>query len=100
MSLESIHRLMAHAREHCYAVGYFESWNLDSLQGVIEAAERTRSPMIIGFNGEFLSQRAGATLEEARSRRRSRARRVPMRQPDAKNRPTPRTRRISSRRLA
>ena len=42
-----------------YAVGYFESWNLESLQGVIDAAEQTRSPIIIGFNGEFLcSQRA------------------------------------------
>ena len=37
-----------------YAVGYFESWNLESLQGVVDAAEQTRSPVIIGFNGEFL----------------------------------------------
>jgi fructose/tagatose bisphosphate aldolase len=64
MPLESIDRLMKAAQHHDYAVGYFESWNLDSLQGVIDAAEETRSPMIIGFNGEFLSQRAGATPEE------------------------------------
>lgn len=38
-----------------YAVGYFESWNLESLQGVIDAAEQTRSPILIGFNGEFLT---------------------------------------------
>jgi len=38
-----------------YAVGYFESWNLESLQGVIDAAEQTRSPIIVGFNGGFLS---------------------------------------------
>jgi len=37
-----------------YAVGYFESWNLESLQGTIDAAEATRSPIIIGFNGDFL----------------------------------------------
>jgi fructose/tagatose bisphosphate aldolase len=36
-------------------VGYFESWNLESLQGVVDAAEATRSPILIGFNGEFLS---------------------------------------------
>lgn len=64
MPLESIDRLMSHAQHHDYAVGYFESWNLDSLQGVIDAAEKTRSPVIIGFNGEFLSQRAGATAKE------------------------------------
>ena len=38
-----------------YAVGYFESWNIESLQGVIDAAEQTRSPIIVGFNGGFLS---------------------------------------------
>jgi len=38
-----------------YALGYFESWNLESLQGVLDAAEQTRSPVIIGFNGDFLS---------------------------------------------
>src|SRR5579863_6072894 len=64
MSLEPIDRLMHHAQDHEYAVGYFESWNLDSLQGVIDAAEQTRSPVIIGFNGEFLSQRVGATADE------------------------------------
>ena len=58
MSIEAISRLMDGAQRHGYAVGYFESWSLDSLQGVIDAAEGTRSPMIIGFNGEFLSQRS------------------------------------------
>jgi hypothetical protein len=64
MALETIARLMGDARRGEYAVGYFESWNLDSLQGVIDAAEQTRSPVIIGFNGEFLSQRAGARPED------------------------------------
>ena len=64
MSLERIEQLMKAAQSGQYAVGYFESWNLDSLQGVIDAAEKTRSPVIIGFNGEFLSQRAGATTDE------------------------------------
>lgn len=56
MSLESIGNLMAAARRGGYAIGYFESWNLESLQGVIDAAEATHSPIIVGFNGEFLSR--------------------------------------------
>src|ERR1700747_3248353 len=55
MPLWAISELVRHAREHGYALGYFESWNLESLQGVLDAAETTRSPIIIGFNGEFLS---------------------------------------------
>ncbi len=55
MSLEPVSEMMRHARSHHYAVGYFESWSIDSLCGVIDAAEQTRSPVIIGFNGEFLS---------------------------------------------
>lgn len=46
---------MQHARRNGYALGYFESWSIESLCGVIDAAEQTRSPVIIGFNGEFLS---------------------------------------------
>lgn len=64
MPLESISRLMQAAEREQYAVGYFESWNLDSLQGVIDAAEQTRSPTIVGFNGEFLSRRAGAKEDD------------------------------------
>jgi fructose-bisphosphate aldolase, class II len=56
MPLEPIGVLMHRARQGRYALGYFESWNLESLQGVIDAAEQTRSPIIIGFNGEFLSR--------------------------------------------
>jgi ketose-bisphosphate aldolase len=55
MPLRPIDELVGHAREHRYALGYFESWNLESLQGVLDAAEETYSPVIIGFNGEFLS---------------------------------------------
>jgi len=55
MPLTPTTQLLHHALAHRYAVGYFESWNLESLQGVIDAAETTRSPIIIGFNGEFLS---------------------------------------------
>jgi ketose-bisphosphate aldolase len=55
MPLVSIDQLLSHCRQRGYAIGYFESWNLESLQGVLDAAEQTRSPTILGFNGEFLS---------------------------------------------
>jgi ketose-bisphosphate aldolase len=63
MPLESIARLLAGCRGGGYAVGYFESWNLESLQGVLDAAEQTRSPVIVGFNGEFLSRPDRLTAE-------------------------------------
>jgi fructose/tagatose bisphosphate aldolase len=56
MSLEPIGQLMAHARRHRYAVGYFESWDVASLEGVIDAAEKSRAPVVVGFNGEFLAR--------------------------------------------
>jgi ketose-bisphosphate aldolase len=56
MSLWPINQLIQRARKQEYALGYFESWNLESLQGVVDAAEMTGSPIIIGFNGEFLSR--------------------------------------------
>lgn len=48
--------MMEEAQAGRYAVGYFESWNFESLSGVIDAAEQTRSPVILGFNGEFLTR--------------------------------------------
>ncbi len=63
MPLEPIPRLLSAANRGQYALGYFESWNLESLQGVIDAAEQTRSPVILGFNGEFLSGPARRTEE-------------------------------------
>lgn len=56
MPLEAIGRMMRRALDRGYAVGYFESWNLESLQGVVDAAEEARAPIILGFNGDFLSR--------------------------------------------
>lgn len=56
MPLEPVGPMLTLARREGYAVGYFESWNLESLQGVVDAAEQTRSPIILGFNGDFLSR--------------------------------------------
>jgi ketose-bisphosphate aldolase len=63
MPLESVPEMLRRAREGGYAVGYFESWNLESLYGVIDAAELAQAPVIVGFNGEFLS-RAERTAAE------------------------------------
>jgi len=54
MSIVSMTKLLEHARTKRYAVGYFESWNLESMLSVINAAEQTHSPIIIGFGGLFL----------------------------------------------
>ncbi len=51
MPLVSFKEMMEDAEKGGYAVGYFESWNLESLQAVWEAAEETRSPVILGFSG-------------------------------------------------
>lgn len=54
MSLVVFSELMRHAEKNSYAVGYFESWNLESLLAVADAAEHTRSPVILGFSGIYL----------------------------------------------
>jgi fructose/tagatose bisphosphate aldolase len=58
MSLTSFGALMAEAEQGGYAVGYFESWNLESLLAVADAAEATRSPVILGFSGLSLPEPA------------------------------------------
>jgi ketose-bisphosphate aldolase len=54
MPLVSMNKLLADAKAGGYSVCYCESWNLESLQAVIEAAEELRAPIIAGFNGGFL----------------------------------------------
>src|ERR1700751_323514 len=66
MSLWPISELVQHARKNQYALGYFESWNLESPQGGLDAAEMTGSPIIIGFNGEFLSRPGRRVTERIR----------------------------------
>ena len=55
MGLVAMADLMLKAREGKYAVGYFESWDLQSLKAVVSAAEEESSPVIIGFNGGILN---------------------------------------------
>ena len=51
MPVVAFQELMRQADRGQYAVGYFESWDLQSLQAVADAAEATRSPVIVGFGG-------------------------------------------------
>jgi ketose-bisphosphate aldolase len=66
MPLVDMRKLLAHAREHRYAAGYFEAWNLESLLAVKDAAEAEGSPVIIGFNGKFLGNKARRVRENIR----------------------------------
>jgi len=55
MPLTSFRELMADAERAGYAVGYFESWDLESLLAVCDAAEATHSPVLLGFSGLYLT---------------------------------------------
>lgn len=55
MALVHMHDMLLHAYENKYAIGAFDVVNLDMLQGVIEAAERCRAPVIIGLAEPHLS---------------------------------------------
>jgi ketose-bisphosphate aldolase len=57
MALVSMNKLMNHALNNNYAVGYFEAWNMESILAVVDAAEKTNSPVIIGFGGQFIGSK-------------------------------------------
>ena len=50
---------MEEAEAGGYAVGYFESWNLESLLAVADAATAVRSPVLLGFSGIYLPSTEG-----------------------------------------
>ena len=54
MPLVGFNSMMHDAAKRGYALGYFESWNLESLLAVADAAETTHSPVILGFSGVYL----------------------------------------------
>jgi ketose-bisphosphate aldolase len=51
MALVSLQTILHHACRHGYAVGYFEAWDLYSLEAALDAAEALRAPAILGFGG-------------------------------------------------
>jgi len=48
--------LLKTALKNNFAVGYFQAWNEDSLEAVLEAAEVTSSPVLLGFGGTPVNQ--------------------------------------------
>jgi ketose-bisphosphate aldolase len=56
-------RLLRHAEEHQYAVGYFEAFNMDCMLAVLTAAEQSDSPVIIGFGGQFVGSKKRTVKE-------------------------------------
>jgi fructose-bisphosphate aldolase, class II len=54
MTIVGFNELMLDAQLGGYAVGYFESWNLESLLAIADAAESMHSPVLMGFSGIFL----------------------------------------------
>ena len=75
--LISFNQLLDDALSGGYAVGYFESWDVYSLEAVLEAAEAENAPVILGFGGVMmepgwldgggLERLAALGLETARS---------------------------------
>jgi ketose-bisphosphate aldolase len=63
MPLVSMQEIVQDAWRKRYAVGYFECWNLESALAVVDAAERMRSPVIIGFSGRFLASEGRVVRE-------------------------------------
>jgi tagatose 1,6-diphosphate aldolase GatY/KbaY len=63
MPIVSLTRILDDARRGGYGICYCESWNLESLQAVVEAAEECASPVIAGFNGGFLRHATRAKPE-------------------------------------
>jgi len=55
VALVSMNIILRDAKEKGYAVCYLESWNLESLLAVVDAAEECNSPIIIGFCGDYLA---------------------------------------------
>lgn len=51
MPLVPLPEMLEHAAKNRYATGYFESWDIYSLQATIAAAEASNSPVIIGIGG-------------------------------------------------
>src|SRR6202140_4664480 len=47
MALISLRQLLDHAAERCYGVPAFNVNNLEQIQAIMEAAEETRSPVIL-----------------------------------------------------
>ena len=57
MPLVSLKRLLETANNNNFAIGYFEAWDLYSLEAVAIAAEKENSPIVLGFGGMTVNQK-------------------------------------------
>ena len=64
MPLVNVKNLLSDALKSNYCVGYFESWDLESTLAVVRAAEKLKSPVMIGFCGGYLSNPERAYRED------------------------------------
>jgi ketose-bisphosphate aldolase len=55
MPLVPLQQLLANAKAHAYAVGYFEAWDACSLEAVLAAAEAESAPVILGFGAMMVN---------------------------------------------
>lgn len=49
MPLVNMRDMLAHAYDNSYAIGAFDLVNLEFLEGIMDAAERCRSPVILSL---------------------------------------------------
>jgi len=56
MPLIPFNIMMKKALEGGYAVGYFQAWNLDSLEAILQAGEESNAPILLGFGGTPVNQ--------------------------------------------
>ena len=56
MGLVPLQALLGDARNGGYALGYFEAWDLASLEAVLEAAEAEHAPVVLGFGCLLVDQ--------------------------------------------
>ena len=49
--------ILALAQTNQFAVGYFEAWDIYSIEAVLETAEAENMPVILGFGGATMDQR-------------------------------------------
>ena len=56
MSRITVKELLGHALENKYAVGDFESWDLQSTLAMVRAAENVKSPVMIGVCGTYVGE--------------------------------------------
>jgi len=72
MALVNMQDMLRHAYDNAYAVGSFNVLSLDFLEGILQAAERARAPVVIGLSEPHFTRydiRVLAPAVEAAARR-------------------------------